>query len=102
MSALGQKQTFAAHKGMSALPPKADICSARAYVRFGPQADIALAHSITSSARAIRGGIAVFPAFASARYWINFVITAKYKPKLHAAAINTNQITIFPNRGTCP
>ena len=25
MSALGQKQTFAAQKGMSALPPKADI-----------------------------------------------------------------------------
>ncbi|MGA7682189.1 MAG: hypothetical protein WCA54_18620, partial [Pseudolabrys sp.] len=24
MSALGQKQTFAAHKSMSALPPKAD------------------------------------------------------------------------------
>jgi hypothetical protein len=25
MSALGQKRTFAAHNGMSALPPKADI-----------------------------------------------------------------------------
>jgi hypothetical protein len=25
MSALGQKQTFAVQKGMSALPPKADI-----------------------------------------------------------------------------
>jgi hypothetical protein len=25
MSALGQKQTFAPQKGMSALPPKADI-----------------------------------------------------------------------------
>jgi len=25
MSALGQKQTFALHKRMSALPPKADI-----------------------------------------------------------------------------
>ena len=79
------------------------MCSAQAHVRFVPIADIALAHSITSSARASsRGGIAVFPAFASARYWINFVITAKYKPKLHAAAINTNQIAIFPNRGTCP
>ena len=27
MSALGQKQTCAAHKPMSALPPKADIAS---------------------------------------------------------------------------
>ena len=41
MSALGQKQTCAAHKVMSAIPPKADICSAKAYVRFVPKADIA-------------------------------------------------------------
>jgi hypothetical protein len=40
MSALGQKQTFAAHQPMSALPLKADICSAPAYVRFVPIADI--------------------------------------------------------------
>jgi hypothetical protein len=42
MSALGQKQTYAAHNGMSALPPKADMCGARAYVCFGPKADIAI------------------------------------------------------------
>ena len=40
MSALGQKQTCAAHKLMSALPPKADMCGAVADVRFGPEADI--------------------------------------------------------------
>ena len=40
MSALGQKQTFALQKGMSALPPKADMCSALGDVRFGPKADI--------------------------------------------------------------
>src|SRR5262245_23965788 len=57
MSALGQKQTCAAkrhvcftpnsdreseipQKAMSALPPKADKCSAIANVRFGPKADI--------------------------------------------------------------
>ena len=45
MSALGQKQTCAAQKGMSALPPKADICSALADVRFVLQADIAQARS---------------------------------------------------------
>ena len=57
MSALGQKQTYAAQetmsaltpdsdreseipqKVMSALPPKADMCSALADVRFGPKAD---------------------------------------------------------------
>ena len=33
MSALGQKQTFAMQKGMSALPPIADMCSALADVR---------------------------------------------------------------------
>ena len=36
MSALGQKQTCAVQKGMSALPPKADMRSAQAYVRFVP------------------------------------------------------------------
>src|SRR5262249_61970379 len=36
MSALGQKQTFAVQKGMSALPPKADMCGATRDVRFGP------------------------------------------------------------------
>jgi hypothetical protein len=40
MSAMGQKQTCAAHKVMSALPPKADVCSATRYVRFVPEADI--------------------------------------------------------------
>jgi hypothetical protein len=41
MSALSQKQTFAAQNGMSALTPIADMCSARADVCFGPEADIA-------------------------------------------------------------
>ena len=36
MSALGQKQTFAPQKAMSALPPKADMCSATRHVRFVP------------------------------------------------------------------
>ena len=42
MSALGQKQTFAAQNAMSALPPKADMCGAVGDVRFVPKADIAL------------------------------------------------------------
>ena len=60
MSALSDKRTFAVqsthvrftpnsdresgfpHKVMSALPPKADMCSALAYVCFGPIADIAV------------------------------------------------------------
>jgi hypothetical protein len=40
MSALGQKQTFAMQNGMSALPPKADMCGAKSDVRFVPRADI--------------------------------------------------------------
>ena len=40
MSPLGHKQTYAAHKLMSALPPKADLCGALAYVCFEPKADI--------------------------------------------------------------
>ena len=35
MSALGHKRTYAAQKGMSALPPKADMCSATRDVRYG-------------------------------------------------------------------
>jgi hypothetical protein len=40
MSAFGRKHTFAVQQPMSALPPKADICTAIAHVRFGPKADI--------------------------------------------------------------
>ena len=40
MSALGQKRTCAVQKGMSALPPKADMCGAKRNVRFVPKADI--------------------------------------------------------------
>ena len=42
MSALGQKQTFAAQRVMSALPPKADMCGATRDVCYGPKADIGL------------------------------------------------------------
>jgi hypothetical protein len=40
MSALGQKRTFAVQKGMSALPPIADIGGAKRNVRYVPIADI--------------------------------------------------------------
>ena len=40
MSGLGQKQTFAVQKNMSALFPKADMCGALAHVWFVPMADI--------------------------------------------------------------
>ena len=40
MSALGQKQTCAVQYVMSALHPKADMCSATRDVRFVPIADI--------------------------------------------------------------
>ena len=36
MSAYDPKQTYAPQKVMSALPPKADMCSALAHVCFGP------------------------------------------------------------------
>jgi hypothetical protein len=40
MSALGHKRTYAVQKGMSALPPKADMCGAKRNVRKVPKADI--------------------------------------------------------------
>src|SRR5262245_64016865 len=68
MSALGQKQTYAVQKAMSALPPiatakadmlqmvmsalapKADVCAANHHVCFGPIADMVLVdHHIGSN-----------------------------------------------------
>ena len=46
MSALGHKRTFRSAITMSALPPKADIFSALAHVRFVPQADILVREAI--------------------------------------------------------
>ena len=40
MSALGQKQTCAVQTGMSALPPKADICGTKRAMSAKPIADI--------------------------------------------------------------
>ena len=50
MSALGQKRTCAVQKPMSALPPKADMCSALAHVRFVPIADIGVVNPVLGSA----------------------------------------------------
>jgi hypothetical protein len=53
MSALGHKRTYAVQKGMSALPPKADMCAATGDVRFGPIADI-VAHGRILRAAPVR------------------------------------------------
>jgi hypothetical protein len=45
MSALGQKQTYAVHNGMSALPPKADIHSVPGALPRGSQFEHTLAGS---------------------------------------------------------
>jgi hypothetical protein len=54
LSALGQRWTFALQKVMSALPPKADMCSAAIDVCFGPIAGIGTLgnYSMTASVRA--------------------------------------------------
>jgi hypothetical protein len=50
MSALAQKADIrAAKKVMSALPPKADMCSAKAHVCFGPKADSTIVRSAATS-----------------------------------------------------
>ena len=57
MSALGHKRTCAAQTVMSALHPKADMCSAQAHVRFVPKADILgvlLDHLISGVEQALR------------------------------------------------
>ena len=51
MSALGHKRTFRQFSVMSALPPKADICSALVHVCFVPKADIPTSVSLSSVRR---------------------------------------------------
>ena len=46
MSALGQKQTCAVQKRVSALPPKADMCGATSDVCYGPIADMGRLRSV--------------------------------------------------------
>ena len=70
MSALGQKQTCAAQNGMSALPPKADMCGATRDVRFGPIADIDLSQ-MTRSARARSPSGTVMPRTFAVRKFID-------------------------------
>ena len=57
MSALGQKQTFAVQKGMSALPPKADMCGDVIDVRFVPLADIRHISALAKTERPPRSGL---------------------------------------------
>src|SRR5215471_13804589 len=52
MSAAAQERTSRKVRPISASPPRADIVESNGYVRFLREADITLAHSITSSARA--------------------------------------------------
>src|SRR5262245_64472391 len=62
MSALGQKQTCAVQTDMSALPPKADMCSATRDVRFGPKADIGRRHNPIDFDQKIARAIRLFGA----------------------------------------
>jgi hypothetical protein len=76
MSALGQKQTFAPQKVMSALPQKADMCGATRDVRFGPKAD-----SCRSKKIVIR----------SPRHYCSFSAQLK-KPAERAAEIEVGEV----------
>ena len=52
MVALGQKQTFAVQKGMSALPPESDAECVHSNVRYGPIAHAL--HQLSISRRRVR------------------------------------------------
>jgi hypothetical protein len=55
MSALGHKRTYAPQNDMSALPSKADMCTALAYVCFGPKADIHSSSAWPSFSHCLKG-----------------------------------------------
>jgi hypothetical protein len=67
MSALGHKQTFAPHKGMSPLHPKADVCGANRDVRCGPIAGIAASLSTIYVAK--RNSTLIFSALLQTQYF---------------------------------
>ena len=54
MSALGHKQTFAVQNVMSALPPKADICSAQSRCPLCANSGHSAIQAVTSSAARMR------------------------------------------------
>jgi len=56
MSALGQSRHVRPRNVMSALPSKADICSALAHVRYGPKADIGAARQTDLSGMGVISG----------------------------------------------
>ena len=98
MSALGQKQTCAVQKGMSALPPIADMCSATDDVRFVPIADIdelIRTNRKTAWRRSLHGTIAyssgrVFHQTSKARAPINNATTSPVGTKL-SLRVNMHQ-----------
>ena len=67
MSALGHKRTFAVQKAMSALPPKADICSAPADVCFVPKAEDHLLSSACETVVGLRDDGNKLPSSENAR-----------------------------------
>jgi hypothetical protein len=70
MSALGQTQTFAVQKGMSALPPEAEMCSAMRDVRLVPIADIDLIKKAPGvSSRGVRRFIVFWVSYYFAPLW---------------------------------
>ena len=94
MSALGQKQTCAAHKVMSALPSKADMCSAHTHVRFVPKAVIEGVNRKTASRRSP-------PKFIL--YWSRgercFSLPAPSKETEHAKAADEERERAWDGRG---
>jgi hypothetical protein len=86
MSALGQKQTFAAQNTMSALPPKAD--SAKRDVRFVPIADsCTAANSMCIRSARQRGSRRTLPMLSPNRFLTALRAEGKKaKPRAHFAA----------------
>ena len=96
MSALGQKRTCAAQNVMSALPSKADMCSATRDVRFVPIADIRLCVWAPTGAISYR---------RSHRRWLDFASPCtpiEPLPILYASAIKqfrlSRRLAVVPSK----
>ena len=90
LSALGQKQTFAVQKSVSALLPKADMCGALIHVRFVPIADISFAvFKLTTRSNLVACSHADRPRWRSSTFDLQFIVWV-YGPALEL--LNANRL----------
>ena len=98
MSALGHKRTYAVQKGMSALPPKADMCGATRDVRFGPIAGTFCRNIRRTDGESVRADISnLLKAITTGQTSNLFIITTPLICKMWSMLTDQKGVSAFPN-----